>query len=106
MLFKWEQDILNEELSTRGIDAFFTLGGAPAVWEALDDQTLSITWAAPNPVAMDRFGRTHFSGDNVLFQPAHYLKRFHAGFNEDAAALASELGYEDWVAMFRAHGTR
>ena len=55
---------------------------------------------------MDRFGRTHFSGDNVLFQPAHYLKRFHAGFNEDAAALASELGYEDWVAMFRAHGTQ
>ncbi len=106
MLFKWEHDILNEELSTRGIDAFFTLGGAPAVWEALDDYTLSITWAAPNPVAMDRFGRTHFSGDNVLFQPAHYLKRFHAGFNEDAAALASELGYEDWVAMFRAHGTQ
>ena len=105
MLFKWEQDMLNEELSS-SIDPFYTLGGARAVWEALDDYTLRITWAAPNPVAMDRFGRTHFSGDNVLFLPAHYLQQFHAGFNEDAAALAAELGYEDWIQMFRAHGTQ
>ncbi len=105
MLFKWEQDMTNEELSS-SIDPFYTLGGEPAVWEALDDYTLRITWAAPNPVAMDRFGRTHFSGDNVLFLPAHYLKQFHAGFNEDAAALAAEQGYEDWTQMFRAHGTQ
>ena len=105
MLFKWEQDMTNEELSS-SIDPFYTLGGEPAVWEALDDYTLRITWAAPNPVAMDRFGRTHFSGDNVLFLPAHYLKQFHAGFNEDAAALAAEQGYEDWTRMFRAHGTQ
>ena len=52
MLFKWEQDITNEQLSS-SIDPFYTLGGEPAVWEALDDYTLRITWAAPNPVAMD-----------------------------------------------------
>ena len=49
---------------------------------------------------MDRFGRTHFSGDNSLFLPAHYLEQFHADFNDDAAALAAELGFEDWIKMF------
>ncbi len=105
MLFKWEQDMLNEDL-TSSLDPFYTLGGERAVWEAIDDSTLSITWAAPNPVAMDRYGRTHFSGDNVLFLPAHYMEQFHAGFNDDAAALAAEKGYEDWQQMFRAHGTQ
>ena len=105
MLFKWEQDMLNEDL-TSSLDPFYTLGGERAVWEAIDDSTLRITWAAPNPVAMDRYGRTHFSGDNVLFLPAHYMRQFHAGFNEDAPALAAEKGYEDWQQMFRAHGTQ
>ena len=97
---KWEHEIINEEIHPRGIDPFWTLGGERAVWEPLDDTTLRITWAAPNPVAMDRFGRTHFSGDNSLFLPAHYLEQFHADFNDDAAALATELGVEDWIQMF------
>ena len=97
---KWEHEILNEEIHPRGIDPFWTLGGERAVWEPLDDTTLRITWAAPNPVAMDRFGRTHFSGDNSLFLPAHYLKQFHADFNDEHAALATELGFEDWIQMF------
>ena len=100
LMFKWEHEIINEEIHPRGIDPFWTLGGERATWEPLDDTTLRITWAAPNPVAMDRFGRTHFSGDNSLFLPAHYLKQFHADFNDDAAALAAELGFEDWIKMF------
>ena len=100
LMFKWEHEITNEELHPRGIDPFWTLGGERAVWEPLDDSTIRFTWAAPNPVAMDRFGRTHFSGDNALFLPAHYLQQFHADFNDDAAALAAELGFEDWITMF------
>ena len=49
MMFKWEHEILNEEIHPRGIDPFWTLGGERAVWEPLDDTTLRITWAAPNP---------------------------------------------------------
>ena len=100
LMFKWEHEILNEEIHPRGIDPFWTLGGERAGWEPLDDSTLRITWAAPNPVAMDRFGRTHFSGDNSLFLPAHYLEQFHTDFNDDDAALAAELGFDDWIQMF------
>ena len=100
LMFKWEHEILNEEVHPRGIDPFWTIGGKRAVWQAIDDNTLSITWGAPNPVAMDRFGRTHFSGDNALFLPAHYVKQFHVDFNDDAAALATELGFETWVNLF------
>ena len=103
LMFKWEHEIINEEIHPRGIDPFWTLGGERAVWEPLDDTTPRITWSAPNPVAMDRFGRTHFthfSGDNSLFLPAHYLEQCHADFNDDAAALAAELGFEDWIKMF------
>lgn len=100
MLFKWEQDNLNEELHPGGLDGFWTTGGAPAVWEALDDTTLNITWAGPNPVAMDRFGRTHFSGDNELFLPAHYMQQFHKDFNPDVDKVAKDAGFESWVDLF------
>ena len=40
------------------------------------------------------------AADNALFLPAHYVKQFHADFNDDAAALATELGFETWVNMF------
>ena len=43
MMFKWEHEILNEEIHPRGIDPFWTLGGERAVWEPLNDTTLRIT---------------------------------------------------------------
>ena len=91
-------DILNNpDVSPGGPGAFYTAGGSTAVLDVIDPITFSFTWAIPYPIAIDSFGRTHFSGDNVLYGPSHYLKQFHAAYNEDAQALAEEEGFETWV---------
>ena len=85
------------DVSPNGPGGFFNPGGEPTVLEIIDDQTFSFTWAIPYPIAMDRFGRTHFSGDNSLYGPSHYLKQFHAKYNDEAQALAEAEGFETWV---------
>ncbi len=96
MMFKWKDYVTGKAPHRSG----YPFWGERATWEPLDDVTLRITWAAPNPAAMDAFGRTHYSADNSLFLPAHYLKQFHADYNDGAAALAAELGYAHWRTMF------
>ena len=96
MMFKWNDYVAGKAPHRSG----YPFWGERATWEPLDDTTLRITWAAPNPAVMDAFGRTHYSGDNSLFLPAHYLKQFHGDFSDGAAALAAELGYAHWRPLF------
>ncbi len=100
--FFWNSVLNHPEVSPSGPGGFWTVGGEVATLEVADATTFSFTWAAPYPIAMDSFGRTHFSGDNVLFGPAHYLQQFHIDFNEDVAALATAEGFETWVDLFNA----
>ncbi len=98
----WDNVLNNAEVSPNGPGGFWMLGGEPATMEVIDETTFSYTWAIPNPSAMDRFGRTHFSSDNVLFVPSHYVEQFHADFNPDAQAMAEEAGFETWVDLMNA----
>ncbi len=98
--FYWNDILLNEELNPGGLGGFWAHGGEPATFEVIDDYTFSYTWAAPNPTAMDTWGRANFSADNALFVPSHYVKQFHADYNDDAQALAEEEDYEDWMGLF------
>ena len=97
--FRWHwEDIMNDpDVSPNGPGGFWRPGGEVATFEVIDDTTFSYTWAIPYPIAMDSFGRTHFSGDNSLFGPSHWLKQFHGKYNEDAQAMAEEAGMERWV---------
>jgi len=101
-MFNWEKVLNNKDITPGGLGAEWKVGGQPAEWKAVDDYTLSITWAAANPTAMDRFGRTHFSGDNVLFLPANYMKKFHKEFNPDVEKLATAENFKTWVDLFNA----
>ncbi len=102
--FRWHwEDVLNDpDVSPTGPGGFWSPGGELATFEIIDDYTFSYTFAIPYPIAMDRFGRTHFSGDNSLYGPSHYLKQFHEKYNEDAQALAEEEGLENWVDLLEA----
>ena len=42
---------------------------------------------------------------NRGFRPAHYFQQYHIDYNEDADALADELGFDGWVQMFNAKMT-
>jgi peptide/nickel transport system substrate-binding protein len=39
---------------------------------------------------------------NTLF-PSHYLKNWHADYNDDAQAIAEEEGFENWYDAMRSH---
>ncbi len=93
----WDNVLSHPEVSPSGLPGWLTVGGTDAVLEIIDDTSYSITWGQPNPGAMDRLGRTHFSGDNVVYGPSHYLEQFHADFNENAQALAEAEGFETWI---------
>ncbi len=97
--FRWHwEDIMNDpDISPNGPGGFWRPGGEVATFEVIDDTTFSYTWAIPYPIAMDSFGRTHFSSDNSLYGPSHWLKQYHAKYNENAQALAEEAGLETWV---------
>ena len=97
--FRWHwEDVLSDpDINPNGPGGFWRPGGEVATFEVIDDTTFSYTWAIPYPIAMDSFGRTHFSSDNSLYGPSHWLKQYHAKYNEDAQALAEEAGMESWV---------
>lgn len=102
VLWHWE-DVMNDpDVSPNGPGGFWSPGGEVATLEIIDDQTFSYTWTIPYPIAMDSFGRTHFSGDNSLYGPSHYLKQYHAKYNDDVDALAEAEGYETWVDLLNA----
>lgn len=100
--FFWNDVLNNAEISPNGPGGFWTVNGQPTTLEVIDATTFTYHFGGPYPIAMDSFGRTHFSGDNALYGPAHYLKQFHADYSEDAAALAEEEGFETWVDLFNA----
>jgi peptide/nickel transport system substrate-binding protein len=102
ILWFWENVLNDPDISPNGPGGFWSPTGEPAVLEVVDDTTFSWTWPIPYPIAMDSFGRTHFSGDNSLYGPSHYLQQFHARFNENAQALAEGEGFETWVDLLNA----
>lgn len=98
----WNSILNHPEVSPAGPGGFWTVGGETATLDVIDSTTFSYTWAIPYPIAMDSFGRTHFSGDNSLYGPAHYLQQFHIDFNEDAQALAEAEGFATWIDLLNA----
>ncbi|MDH3476160.1 MAG: ABC transporter substrate-binding protein, partial [Rhodospirillales bacterium] len=96
--YYWEDVANNENLSPTGPPSEMLVEGeAPAV-EYLDEVTVRYAWSRPNPTFL-----TALAGARPLFiyQPAHYLKQFHARYVDEAAlnAMAEETGARNWAAM-------
>lgn len=100
----WYNDIaMNEELSPVP-PAILMAGGEPAVIEAVDDYTFTVTFAEPNGLFLLNLAFV-FGGD-IGKAPAHYLKQFHADYADadELAAMVSEAGFEDWTQLFAERG--
>ncbi|NLD72041.1 MAG: ABC transporter substrate-binding protein [Chloroflexi bacterium] len=66
----------------------------PATLEAVDDYTVVIEFAHPNPIFMQRLNRSQ------IFAPAHYMRRFHIELTDDTEALQSQVeaaGFNTWA---------
>ncbi|NLA57576.1 MAG: ABC transporter substrate-binding protein [Firmicutes bacterium] len=83
IMFWWEDMCNNPEMSDPIPDLFIS-GGQVAVFEALDDYTLRITYAAPAPLLPERLCMWPGGcgqGERLIV-PAHYLKQFHPDYSD------------------------
>lgn len=96
ILFWWEDIMLNEELSPTGPGKEWKPGGKVAEFEKVDDWTLRIHFAAPNPGLMADKSHPYGMAQAHFFNPKHYLKKWHIDYNSEANELAKEEGYEYW----------
>ncbi len=101
ILFWWEDQILNDELTPTKPN-IWKAGGELAKFEKVDDYTLRIRFAAPYRPILSYIAYWGSMQSN-MFQPKHYLKKWHIKYNPEANELAKEEGYEFWYQAFRAH---
>jgi peptide/nickel transport system substrate-binding protein len=101
ILFMWNDVHQNKELrsspwGTWVVDGQFTQA------EKIDDQTVRFQAAGPIP-AWETHVLTGATQQGSFYAPAHYLQKWHADHNEDAAAVAKEEGFEGWTQAFNFH---
>ena len=98
IMFWYEDVMLNEELTPRQ-PRRWAPGGSMVQIAKVDDQTVTLRFAAPYPnwaAAMS----TTMGGDMLL--PRHYLEGFHPDYTERAEleGRAKEEGFESWTQYF------
>lgn len=98
--FYWQDYVLNEELSPYGAPLQLLVDGQMPAFEMLDEWTVRFTWEKPNP-----FFLPALAGPAPLniYQPAHYLKQFHAAYAIDRGRLdsnAQRAGKRNWAAYY------
>jgi peptide/nickel transport system substrate-binding protein len=98
-MFFWEDVMLNPDINPV-VGQWFRVGGENMQVSKLDDYTVQIEFAAPNPsfVLVNLAHRYGMWGDNIL--PGHYLKEFHATYNDKANDLAKAGGFDFWYQYF------
>ena len=95
----WYEDILLNESITTAVPIAFRPGGEVMDLEIVDDYTAKFTFAIPNYKFHEAMDATWYAGLE-FFPPSHYMKQFHIDYNEDAAKLAEEEGFESWIQYF------
>jgi len=103
ILFWWEDVMLNKELNPAGPGKEWQPGGKVAEFEKVDDWTLRIHFAAPNPGLMPGKSHPYGMAQAHFFNPKHYLKKWHINYNPEANKIAKEEGYEYWWQALRYH---
>lgn len=99
VMFWYNDMVMNTDLSPAPPTILMS-GGEPAVVEAIDDLTFSVTFAEPNGLFL--INLAFVWGGDVGKAPKHYLEQFHADYADPAAldALVQEAGLEDWIQLF------
>ncbi len=98
VVFWYEALILNDNIYPE-TPSRWLFDGEPMQVEAIDDQTVRMVFPAPTPGILNRFAVDY----GQPFQPQHFLGQFHADYNPDADALATENGFENWAEQVNAY---
>lgn len=91
---------MNDELNP-AVHPDFAPGNLEEI-RKIDDYTVRIDFTTPNlSVIMNRLKRD--GGQGWMFDPKHYLKKWHIKYNPKANELAKEEGFDHWWEAFRHH---
>ncbi len=109
-MFAWDDLWKNPDFAPGGPPGSWHTGTGeerkPLTMEKVDQFTLKLTFDRPYPLIV--LHQTFYAGSQGgLWQPAHYLKQFHPGHNEDSTALQAaieEAGFETWDQLMRDRG--
>jgi len=96
--YYWEDVANNPLLSPAGPPDELRVGDELPRFEVLDPLTVRYSWSKPNPAFLPALAGAR---PPFIYRPAHYLKRFHAGYFDAAAldAAARKAGLRNWAAM-------
>jgi len=94
----WEDVANNPRLAPAGPPVELRIDGELPKFEIIDGTTLRFTWSRPNPKFLPALAS---ASPLYIYRPAHYLKRFHARYADEAALneLAQEKGQRNWAAL-------
>ncbi len=98
-MFAWEDCFSQKDLHPV-VDQWFRVGGKNMIVEKLDDYSVRLTFAAPNPsfILVNMAHEYGMWSYNIM--PAHYLKQFHIKYNPKADDLAKEAKRDFWYQNF------
>ena len=91
----WQDVLKHKKLRKGGLPAELMSAGKEPVFEVVDDLTVRYTWEDPNPGFLPRLAAAQ---PTVIVMPAHYMKQFHADYQDPAKldALVAENEVESW----------
>ena len=100
--YYWEDVALNPELSKGGPPAELIVDGELPKVEIIDSLTVRYGWSKPNPHFLPALAGAR---PLYLYKPAHYLRQFHARYQEPArlAAMIEEMGKRNWMGVHVSH---
>jgi peptide/nickel transport system substrate-binding protein len=91
-------DVLRNEALYPTLPTWLVSGGEPAVFTAIDDATVEVTFKNSYGLFPSYLGLAE--GRPLTLQPKHYLEQFHIKYNPDADKLAQDQGLAGWAALF------
>ncbi len=100
--YYWEDVALNAELSKGGPPPELLVDGELPTVDFIDRHTVRYGWSKPNPQFLPAL-----AGPSPLYiyKPAHYLRQFHARYQDPAKleAMVAKAGKRNWMSIHVDH---
>lgn len=100
ILYYWEAEILNDEL-TPSKPTWLVINGELGTLEKVDDYTVRFRFSAPHGLFIQNMA----GGNGLRFTltPKHYIQQFHKEYNPDGIdALVAQSNQDSWVSLYQA----
>jgi peptide/nickel transport system substrate-binding protein len=108
IVFWYQNILLNKDLTPTLPTWMRNADGSAAKVEKVDDVTVRFTYDRPATLFLSEIANQDGPDLNyAMFQPAHYLKKFHPAFTakEELDRQAQAANFKSWTELFQARAT-